>query len=208
MKKLIDLSIHDFCLELASSSPAPGGGSAAALAGALGAALASMVASLTIGKKKYLEVENDMLKLKTEAIALVNKYLQLIDEDTQAFNGVMAAYKLPKETDEEKSYRREQIQVATRSATETPLAMARHCVAILELCNIAAEKGNRNALSDAGVGAGMVEAAFRGAVYNVRINLSALKDIEFIDTVEAELRDLQYQVNEKTSGIYQAMERL
>ncbi|QOR36140.1 cyclodeaminase/cyclohydrolase family protein [Clostridium sp. 'deep sea'] len=204
--KLVNLTVKGFCEELASSSPAPGGGSASAVAGALGAALASMVGNLTVGKKKYAEVELDMKVLREKANLLKDRYLQLIDEDTEAFNEVMAAFKMPKATQEEKSVRRKAIQEGTKKATATPFEMAKISVDVLKLCKEAALKGNKNALSDAGVGAGMAEAAFRGAVYNVKINLGSLKDEEFVAKMENDLTNLKTEVSELSQQIYKAMD--
>ena len=208
MNKLTELTLEQFCAELGSSSPAPGGGSASALAGAIGASLAAMVASLTVGKKKYVVVKAEMQELKNKADALSQTYLALINQDTTAFNEIMAAYKLPKATDDEKKARSKQIQVATKIATQPPLAMARQCSEILELCLTAAKLGNKNALSDAGVGAGMAAAAFRGAVYNVKINLSALNDQAYVAEIEAELKALEAKVTELSEAVYAAMEKL
>ncbi len=207
MTKLVNLSITDFCQELASSSPAPGGGSASAVAGALGAALAGMVANLTVGKKKYHLVEEEMKALLVDSDRLRNRYLQLVDKDTAAFNQVMAAFKMPKQTETDKSKRRTAIQEATKLATLTPFEMAELSVEVLRLCHIAALKGNKNALSDAGVGAGMAEAAFRGAVYNVRINLGSLKDQNFVTRINSDLAVLETQVKKLCESIYKEMEK-
>ena len=206
MTKLVNLGITDFCQELASSSPAPGGGSASAVAGALGAALAGMVANLTEEKKKYHLVEEEMKALLADSDRLRNRYLQLVDKDTAAFNQVMAAFKMPKQTETDKSKRRTAIQEATKQATLTPFEMAELSVEVLRLCHTAALKGNKNALSDAGVGAGMAEAAFRGAVYNVRINLGSLKDQKFVTRINSDLAVLETQVKKLCKSIYKEME--
>lgn len=194
-QRLVDMTVKEFIEELASKSPAPGGGSASALAGALAAALTSMVANLTIGKKKYAAVEEEMKALRTAAGELMSELLELMDRDTAAFNEVMAAYKLPKDTAEEKQRRSAAIAAATKKATEVPLELARRCVRLLELAQIAADQGNRNAVSDAGVAAAMAQAAFKGAVYNVRVNMPGLADNEYRAYVDEELQKLELKIN-------------
>lgn len=173
-------SVSKFLDELASPSPAPGGGSVAALAGALGAALTSMVCHLTIGKKKYAEVESDMKQVLSKSEELRAVITKLIDRDTDAFNKVMEAYGLPKESEDQKALRAAAIQGATKEATLVPLEVMKHCIDGIALAKIAAEKGNTNSLSDAGVSALMFHAACEGAALNVRINLNGIKDTEFV----------------------------
>ena len=144
---------------LASSSPAPGGGSVAALSGALGTALTSMVCHLTVGKKKYAEVEEEMRKVLDQAEALRVQFAELIDKDTAAFNKVMEAYALPKETSPQKALRNAAIREATKEATLVPLEVMKHCIDALALAQQVASKGNANAVSDAGVSALMLQSA-------------------------------------------------
>ncbi len=168
-----------FLDDLASSSPAPGGGSVAALSGALGAALTSMVCNLTIGKKKYTDVDGDMKKILTQAEELRNTFAVLIDKDTLAFNKVMEAYGLPKETEPQKALRGAAIREATKEATLIPLEVMKHCIDALALTQEVASRGNANSISDAGVSALMLHAACEGAALNVRINLNTLDDSDF-----------------------------
>src|SRR5579863_4684204 len=153
---LIELSVNDFCNELASQSPAPGGGSVAALSGALGAALTAMVCNLTIGKKKYTDVEGEMMETLTSAADIQRKLIHLIDADTDAFNAVMSAFGLPKDTEEQKAVRAQAIQNATKRATETPMDVMRLSRDAMQLAGVVAVRGNQNSISDAGVSAIML----------------------------------------------------
>jgi len=169
-----------FLDELASPSPAPGGGSVAALSGAIGAALTSMVCHLTIGKKKYVEVEAEMKKILGQSEALREQFTALIDKDTAAFQKVMEAFGLPKETEPQKALRSAAIREATKEATLVPLEVMKHCIDALALTQQVASVGNANAISDAGVSALMLHAACSAAALNVKINLNALDDPDFV----------------------------
>lgn len=173
-------TIPGFLDELASASPAPGGGAVAALSGSLGAALTSMVCNLTIGKKKYADVEEDLKKVLAESERLRLVFTDLIDRDTLAFNKVMEAFGLPKETEPQKALRSVAIEEATKEATLIPLEVMKHCIDALALAQEVAAKGNTNSVSDAGVSALMLHAACEGAALNVKINLNALGDSEFV----------------------------
>lgn len=179
-------TLNGFLDELASSTPAPGGGSVAALAGALGAALTSMVCNLTIGKKKYLAVEVEMKKILKASEDLRAQFTTLIDKDTEAFNKVMEAFSLPKENDAQKALRDAAIAAATKEATMVPLEVMKHCIDALALAQKVAADGNKNSVSDAGVSALMLHAGCEAAALNVRINLNGLSDTDFVNwkTVE------------------------
>ena len=181
-------SLKAFLDELASGSPAPGGGSAAGLAGAVGAALVSMVASLTIGSEKYRDSWGQMDEVTRESERLRGRLLELMNEDAQAFNSFMAALKLPKNTDGEKSARRDAMSAASKRITEVPLETLGICVEVAALALKAAELGNPNALSDAGSAALMAEAAGKAAALNVRINLPSLKDEAFASEARRKLQ--------------------
>lgn len=193
-------TVSAFLDELASPSPAPGGGSVAALSGALGAALTTMVCNLTIGKKKYVDVEGEMKKIKAEAEALRSKFTELIDQDTLAFNKVMEAYALPKDSDAQKALRSAAITAATKEATLVPLEVMKHCIDAIALAQQVASSGNANSVSDAGVGALMLHAACEGAALNVKINLNGLTDSDFIgwkaDEVESLLKTSRMMLEE------------
>jgi len=173
-------TLSQFLDELASNSPAPGGGSVAALAGALGSALTSMVCNLTIGKKKYAGVQDEMQSVLAHSEKLRRDLTEMIDQDTEAFNSVMAAFGMPKNTEEEQLQRTSAIQEATQRATLVPLKVMELCESALILTKVVAEKGNKNSASDAGVAALMLQAACAGAGLNVRINLAALNDEVFV----------------------------
>jgi methenyltetrahydrofolate cyclohydrolase len=181
---LIKMTCTDFIEELASDSPAPGGGSVSALAGSLGASLASMVASLTIGKEKFKDQEEKMQDALKKARELKDQLKYLIDEDTESFNRVMAAFRMPKSTDEEKKARSQAIQEAVKHAAQIPMQVAEASLEVLKLTQIMVDEGNPNALSDGGVGALMALAGIQGALFNVKINLGSIKDQEFIVEME------------------------
>ena len=178
--KLIDHTVHDFIEVLASDAPAPGGGSAAALMGAVGASLAAMVANLTLGKEKYREFTAQTEDLQASGILLQQRFLELIDQDTEAFNEVSAAYKLPKATDAEKEVRRDAIELALQNATKTPFAMMETAADCLRLVAGAVGKTNASAASDLGVAAYSLRAAVQGAWLNVLINIGGIKDADFV----------------------------
>ena len=169
-------TLSGFVTAVASSSPMPGGGSVAAHAGALGAALAEMVAGLTIGRKKYVAVDSEMKELAARAVTLGARLAALVKEDSDSYALVSAAYKLPKETPVQVAARDAAIQAALMKAAAVPLETARACVAVAKLAAACAQRGNTNAVSDAGVAALLAEAACKGAAYNVRINVSSMSD--------------------------------
>jgi glutamate formiminotransferase/formiminotetrahydrofolate cyclodeaminase len=169
-------SVSGFVAAVASNAPAPGGGSVSAHVGMLGAALAQMVSGLTVGRKKYAAVEAEMKELALEAVAMGNTLSALVAEDAAAYTVVTDAYKLSKDTPEQQAAREAAVQRALVYASEVPLRTAEACARVAELAATAAEKGNMNAASDAGVSALLAEAACRGAVYNVRINIGSITD--------------------------------
>ena len=184
-----DKKIKTFLDTLASKSPTPGGGSAAALVGAMSAALLSMVGNLTIGKEKYLDVENDIKRLLEKSEKLRADFEELIEKDIEAFNQFMAVIKLPKETKEQKENRSREMQNALKDAANVPLEIARKSLEVLNICQEVAAKGNKNVISDAGVGAIVAEAAFESAILNVKINLGMIKD-------EKDKKDLKREIEE------------
>lgn len=201
------MKVKTFLDELASSSPAPGGGSVAALSGALGAALSSMVCNLTIGKEHYETVQTDIKEILKRSEQLRKQLTLLVDKDTEAFNEVMKALKMPKDTDEQKEKRRQALQKGYKSAAQVPLETARTCEKILEVAAIAAEKGNKNSISDAAVSALMAHAGVEAAALNVKINLSSIKDTEFVQKISSEVRDLQQRAVKKTTTILDIVEK-
>src|SRR5687768_10178785 len=169
-------SLGEFVADVAAPTPAPGGGSVAAHAGALGAALAQMVAGLTIGKKKYAAVDAEMKEAALNAVSLGNTLASLVKRDAEAYSLVSDAYKLPKEPADAAARRTEAVTSALLKAAEAPLETARASVEVAQIAALVAEKGNTNAVTDAGVAALLAEAACKGADYNVRVNISALDD--------------------------------
>jgi formiminotetrahydrofolate cyclodeaminase len=198
---LSDMRLKDFLDELASSSPAPGGGSVAALSGSLSAALSSMVCHLTIKKKKYEDVRDEMRQILTKCESLRNELTELIDEDTKAFNQVMDAFKMPKDNDEQREQRKRSIQLALKNATHSPLKIAQLCYDILNSNIVIAEKGNVNSITDTGVSALLANTGIESAALNVRINLSSIKDEGFIEKTEKELKEIEENAEELTNKI-------
>jgi formiminotetrahydrofolate cyclodeaminase len=188
--KLTDKPVTTFLDELASNAPAPGGGSVAALSGALGAALVSMVCNLTVDKKGYEAVQEDIQDLLAQSENLRKELADLLEDDVAAYTAYSQAAKMPRGTDEEKAERAEAMQAALKNATEVPLRIAEAAVKVMDLCMPAAEKGNKWAVSDAGVAVLMAEAALRSAALNVLINLGSLKDQDFVAAKRARLESL------------------
>ena len=185
---LINMTITEFLAELKSDSPAPGGGSAAALAGAVGAALAAMVGNLTLGNAKYQDAQAEVEAILPQLNSQLAKLEQYIDEDTAVFNQVMAAYRLPKATDDEKQARSQAIQHALKGAAALPMSVADLCLDVLVLSGRMLAIGNTNAASDAAVAGRMAHTALWSAIYNVRINLDAIKDQVFVAAMKDQIK--------------------
>ena len=179
-----NMTIDEFAQIVASDSPVPGGGSIAALCGALSAALAEMVANLTVGKKKYADSKEEMADIISKASALRDKLLNYIEEDSLAYNKVMEAYKLPKETEQEKSLRLSEIEEGLKIAASVPLKVAETSFEILPLAEAVVLRGNSNSVTDALVGAMMARTGVLSAVLNIRINLDSVKDSEFVKVLK------------------------
>lgn len=177
--------------DAASKKPAPGGGSVSACAGALGAALVGMVCNLTRGREKFADVETEIVTLVEAAEAARARLEQLLQEDTTAYNGVIAAYKLPKETAEEQAARTVAIQAGLVVAADVPLEICRAAVEVCRLAKVAAGIGNPQAVTDAGIGAILGEAAVVGAALNVTINLGSIKDEAYVAKAAAEIDEIQ-----------------
>ncbi len=183
-------SIDQFLDRLASSDPTPGGGSAAAIMGAMGAALVSMVCNVSFGKKGYEAVEPELKAMLVKSEALRSRLAAMVAEDVAAFDGLMAAYKLPKSSDEEKSRRADTIQASLKRATDVPLECARACFEVVLLARRAAELGYKHVISDVGVGVASADAALRSAALNVFINAPSLKDRGFAEAAIGEVERL------------------
>ena len=200
-EQTFDASVATFLDRLASAAPAPGGGTAAALTGAMAAALVSMVCNLTIGKARYADAEVEMRDTLDRAEALRHELQQLGQADLEAFNRLSAAYKLPRTTDADVAIRRDAIQALLRGATEIPLRTARAAASILPLCPGVGERGNQAALSDVGVAANLAYAAVRSALLNVDINLRLLEDAGYVRQVRAEVVRLTEGLDAEATGI-------
>lgn len=193
MEKLMTLSSEAFLKELASAAPVPGGGGGAAMAGALAAALSSMVCNLTIGKEKFAEQEPEIKRLLERAETIRAELLQLVEADAAVFGSFMSCYKLPKATEEEKAARTAAIRAAAKQAAEVPLAIARASLQVLQLAERLVRIGNPNVVTDGACSALLGRAALRCAAYNVRINLGLTKDEEYNARVRAELATMEEQ---------------
>ena len=198
--KLIDMDLVEFSAAVNSDQPAPGGGSVAAYVSNLGVGLARMMCHLTIGKKKFLELDkglqDDFIKTFNALESGYSRLLEMVDEDTKSFNKVMAAFKLPKETDEEKAVRSAAIQSATLEATKAPLEAAQTACDCLKLTPQLIEHGNANAISDLASGMYLLEAGMNCSILNVKINASGLKDQEVANEFIKQCNEMQKDAKE------------
>ena len=188
---LQDLAVKEFIDKVTGNDPVPGGGSVSALNGSLAASLAAMVASLTVGRKKYAEVNDEMEQISARMTEQSAKLLADVDRDAEAYDRVFAAFKLPKETDEEKAARKEAIQRETKYAAEVPMEVARTASELLPMIDAAARRGNSNAVTDATVAMMCARTAVIGALLNVRINLTSITDEAFVKTMTEEADRLE-----------------
>ncbi|MDR0749599.1 MAG: cyclodeaminase/cyclohydrolase family protein [Tannerellaceae bacterium] len=177
---LADLTVKEFLAKTAGNDPVPGGGSVSALNGAIATALTEMVANLTIGKKKYEEVTGQMRSIAIEAASIRDRFIAYIDKDSDAYNKVFSAFKLPKDTEEEKAERVRAIQEATKEAASVPMMVAEEMASVMETIIYVAHKGNQNAVTDASVAMMSARACVLGALLNVRINLTSIKEEAFV----------------------------
>jgi glutamate formiminotransferase/formiminotetrahydrofolate cyclodeaminase len=205
---LVNKKVTDFVDEVSRDTPAPGGGSIAALAGSLGAALAAMVANLSIGKPEFDHKYEELNSLAEKAQTIKDQLLAAVDEDTQAFNAVLEAMRLPKDTSEQQAARREAMQAGYKYATQVPLATAQLCRDALDLCLAAARSGNTQMMSDAGVGALVAHAGVRGAIYNVRINLPYIKDKNFAEEIKVQIAALLREAQEVSEAVEREVEKV
>ena len=180
-------SFESFLERIAASTPTPGGGTASAICGALSAALSRMVANLAVGKPGYEHMQADLSQVDTRGIELQGRFLALASEDADAYDAVVAAMRLPKASDAERAARREAMQSAYQRAAQVPMETIGAALEALEIAALAAERGNRSAITDAGVAALLAEAAMRGAALNVRVNLAAIADEGWRERTEREL---------------------
>lgn len=205
---MLDKSCNTFIQELSSKAPVPGGGGASAYVGALGMALGSMVGNLTVGKKKYKDVEEDIIQLLEKSEEIINNLKSLVQKDADVFYPLSQAYRLPSSTEEEKEKKDEVMQEVLVDATMVPLDIARNCLAAIELHEEYAKKGTRIAISDVGVGVIYCKAALQGAKLNVLINTQIMKDQELKTKVENELEEIERVGLAKADQIYNDVEKL
>ena len=188
---LVDSTVKDFLAKVAGSDPVPGGGSIAALNGAIAAALAAMVAGLTVGKKGYEENEEQMQRIRTLAIRQKEEFLIDVDRDSEAYNKVFDCFRMPKSTEDEKSARSAAIQEATRFAALVPMQVARNAYELMVIIADVARLGNRNAVTDACVAMMTARTCVLGALLNVRINLASIKDEAFVKQMKVKAEHLE-----------------
>jgi formiminotetrahydrofolate cyclodeaminase len=187
---ITDNTCKDFVSVLASKAPVPGGGGASALVGAIGTALGNMVGSLTVGKKKYAEFEDDIKEMMAKADQLQKDLLDCVEKDAEVFEPLAKAYGMPHETEEEKAAKAKVMAKVLKDACQAPLEIMRKCCESIELCEQFAGKGSRLAISDAGVGVTFCKAALLGASLNVFINTKAMADREYAAKVNKEAEDM------------------
>jgi glutamate formiminotransferase/formiminotetrahydrofolate cyclodeaminase len=204
---LVEASLKDFVEELASNAPAPGGGSVSALAGALAGALCVMVTNLTLGREKYRDIWEDMERVGREANELCDRLLNLVDKDTEAYNQVIAALRLPKDDDTQKAIRQEALQEATKRAALVPMQTLQNVAKVVDLVGKVVERGNPNCITDAGVAVRLAHAAAMGAAYNIRINLLGISDNDFSTRLEKEMNGLMEEITKTVENSVELVEK-
>lgn len=200
---MLEKSCSEFIEVLASKAPVPGGGGGSALAGALGMALGSMVGNLTLGKKKYADVEEDIKELLEKSQDVIDNLKRLVNEDAEAFFPVSKAYGLPQNTEEEKAAKEKALQESLVGATMVPLEICKYCYKAIELHEEYAKKGTALAISDVGVGVILCKAALQGAKLNILINTKLMKDQELKENIESQLKEIEDNAYPKADEIYQ-----
>ena len=199
--KLADMSIKEFLAKTASGSPVPGGGSIAALGAAIAAGLSEMVANLTIDKKGYEATEEQMKDIAKDAAEYRNKLIKDIDKDSDAYDDVLAAFRLSKGTEQEQNIRKQAIQKALKNASLVPLDVAKNAFKIIELADGVIKHGNKNAVTDGAVAVMMARTAVLSALYNVKINLSSIKDKDFVERIRKDVTGLESEIENKEREI-------
>ena len=203
--KLVEMTVSEFADVMASDAPAPGGGSASALTGAIGAGLAAMVCALTVGKKKYAEYEAQTIEAQKKAVALKDRYIEIIDSDTEAFNAVSAVFAMPKDTDEQKAARKAAMQAALKQCTISPFEMMELACDALEVVTALVGKTNASAASDLGCAALNLRSAIQGAWLNVCINVGGIQDEAFAKEYREKGEALLAKALPMAAAAYQAI---
>lgn len=198
-------SCEDFVEILATKAPVPGGGGASALVGALGTALGNMVGSLTVGKKKYADVEADIIALKEKADALQKDFLRLVEEDAKVFEPLSKAYGMPKDTEEEKAEKARVMEIVLKDACSVPMEIMRKCCEAIDIIEEFAAKGSVIALSDAGVGAAFCKAALYGASLNVFINTKSMANREYAESLNKEAEEMMAVYGAKADAVFEGV---
>ena len=198
-------SCEDFVEILATKAPVPGGGGASALVGALGTALGNMVGSLTVGKKKYADVEEDIIALKEKADALQKDFLSLVEEDAKVFEPLSKAYGMPKDTEEEKAEKARVMEIVLKDACSVPMEIMRKCCEAIDIIEEFAAKGSVIALSDAGVGAAFCKAALYGASLNVFINTKSMANREYAESLNKEAEEMMAVYGAKADAVFDSV---
>jgi methenyltetrahydrofolate cyclohydrolase len=198
---LADLSIKEFLAKTASGSPVPGGGSIAALSAAIAASLSEMVVNLTIGKKGFEAKEKEMKVIAKAAVGYRNKLIKDIGRDSDAYNTVLAAFRLPKRNEGEENIRKQEIQDAFKKASLVPLDVAKNAFKIIELAEKVVKHGNKNAVTDGIVAVMMARTAVLSALYNVKINLASIKDVDFVKSIRKDVTSLEREIKNKERKI-------
>lgn len=206
--KLVEKNSKEFIDILASKAPVPGGGGAAALVGAIGMALGSMVCNLTIGKKKYAQHEDDVKEILFQAEKIQKDLLDMIDKDAEGFLPLSKAYGLPSNTDEEKKVKEETMENALKLACEVPIKIVRTCYDSIKLHEALVDKGSKLAISDVGVGVQCLRAAILSGELNVIININSIKDEEYVRNVKTEVTDLVTEGVKIADEVYSEVERI
>ena len=206
--KLIEKNSIEFIDILASKAPVPGGGGAAALVGAIGMALGSMVCNLTIGKKKYAQYEDDVKEILFQAEKIQKDLLDMIDKDAEGFLPLSKAYGLPSNTDEEKKIKEETMENALKLACEVPIKIVRTCYDSIKLHEALVDKGSKLAISDVGVGVQCLRAAILSGELNVIININSIKDEEYVHKVKTEVSNLVNEGVKIADEVYSEVEKM
>lgn len=196
---------EDFVEILSTKAPVPGGGGASALVGAIGMALGNMVGSLTVGKKKYADVEADIIALKEKADALQKDFLHLVEEDARVFEPLSKAYGMPKDTEEEKAEKARVMEIVLKDACSVPMEIMKKCCEAIDIIEEFAEKGSVIALSDAGVGAAFCKAALLGASLNVFINTKSMTNRDYAEALNREAEDMIASYSAKADTVFESV---
>ena len=199
--KLADLNIKEFLAKTASESPVPGGGSIAAMSAAIAASLAEMVANLTIGKKGFEENKKQMKDIAKKAADYRNELMKDIDRDSEAYKDVLTAFRLPKNNEKEEKNRKQAIEDAFKNASLVPLGVAQNAFKIIELAGEVVKYGNKNAVTDGAVAVMMARTAVLSALYNVKINLSSIKDVDFVERLQKDVKSMESEIEKKERKI-------